>query len=53
VQPYLEELRSQGKSSSIMMITTPKTLRDANVKPEQYQLIQETGVYDLVRVPLR
>ncbi len=49
--PYLNELR-QKKLKSILMITTPITLQEAEVKPESYRILQSAGVYQLVRVAI-
>lgn len=51
IQPYLEELETQAQPSSVLMITTSESLRAANVT--HYQLIQNAGIYQLVRVSIR
>ncbi len=52
IQPYLQTLRQKGTEASILMITTPDTIEEAEMKPNQFQFIQQTGVYQLVRVPI-
>ncbi|MBD2080106.1 glycosyltransferase family 39 protein [Leptolyngbya sp. FACHB-17] len=53
IQPYLQKLRKEGKTTSIVMITTPTALQEGNVKPNQYQPLQQYRQYQLVRVPIR
>ena len=53
IQPYLDQLRREGKISSIVMITTSTALQEGNVKPNQYQPLQQYRQYQLVRVPIR
>lgn len=53
IQPYLSKLRREGKTQSIAMITTPTALIEGNVKPNQYQPLQQYSNYLLVRVPIR
>ncbi|MER3434160.1 MAG: glycosyltransferase [Leptolyngbya sp. ERB_1_1] len=53
IQPYLSKLQKEGKTSSIVMITTPTALLEGNVKPNQYQPLQQYSQYQLVRVPIR
>lgn len=52
IQPYLEKLRKEGKVKSIALITTPTALKEGNVKPNQYQPLQQYSNYRLVRVPI-
>lgn len=52
LRPHLEDLRAKGGLKSILLITTLSTLEDANLKPNQYQFVQQNGVYQLVRVPI-
>lgn len=53
IQPYLQQLRKEGKVQSIVMITTPTALQGSNLKPNQYQPLQQYSQYRLVRVPIR
>jgi len=53
IQPYLRKLQQEGKTRSIVMITTPSALIEGNVKPNQYQPLQQYSQYQLVRVPIR
>jgi 4-amino-4-deoxy-L-arabinose transferase-like glycosyltransferase len=53
IQPYLQQLRKEGKVQSIVMITTPTALQAANLKPNQYQPLQQYSQYRLVRIPIR
>ncbi len=53
IQPYLEKLRRKGKVDSIALITTPTALEEGNVKPNQYEPLQQYSHYQLVRVPIR
>ncbi|HTL89815.1 MAG TPA: glycosyltransferase family 39 protein [Leptolyngbya sp.] len=53
IQPYLEKLRREGKVRSIVMITTLTALQEGNVKPNQYQPLQQYRPYQLVRIPIR
>lgn len=53
IQPYLEELRREGKTQSIAMITTPTALKGSGMKPNQYRFLQQYSNYQLVRVPIR
>jgi 4-amino-4-deoxy-L-arabinose transferase-like glycosyltransferase len=52
IVPYFEELRANDGLQSTLLITTVRTLEEANLKPNQYQFIQQNGVYQLFRVPL-
>ncbi len=53
IQPYFEKLRREGKTNSIVMITTSTALQEGNVKLNQYQPLQQYSQYQLVRVPIR
>ncbi|MBE9009450.1 glycosyltransferase family 39 protein, partial [Pseudanabaenaceae cyanobacterium LEGE 13415] len=53
IQPYLQQLRKGGKVRSILLITTSTALQDANLKPNQYQPLQQYSQYLLVRVPIQ
>ena len=54
---YLEEpsalksLLQGSKASSQLIITTPKLLSQTGLEPNQYQTLQQSGVYTLVRHP--
>lgn len=52
IEPYLQTLRQKGTERSILMITTQDTIEEAEMKPNEYQFIQQHGVYQLVRVPI-
>lgn len=49
ILPYLEQLRSQKNPRSVLMITTPSTLQEAEILPQQYQTLKQVGVYQVVR----
>jgi len=53
IQPYLQELRQEGKVRSILLITTQTALQGTGLKPNQYQPLQQYSQYLLVRVPIR
>ncbi|MCU0552036.1 MAG: glycosyltransferase family 39 protein [Leptolyngbya sp. Prado105] len=53
IQPYLEKLRQEGKTNSIVMITTFSALKGSGMKPNQYRFLQQYSDYQLVRVPIR
>ncbi|KAM3101153.1 ArnT family glycosyltransferase [Phormidesmis sp. 146-12] len=46
--PYLEEFR-QKKQRSILVITTSSTLQEAQISPQQYEMLKQVGVYQVVR----
>ncbi|BAU11215.1 glycosyl transferase family 39 [Leptolyngbya sp. NIES-3755] len=53
IQPYLQELRKEGKVRSILLITTQTALQGTGLKLNQYQPLQQYSQYLLVRVPIR
>ncbi|MGV0024310.1 ArnT family glycosyltransferase [Phormidesmis priestleyi] len=46
--PYLEELR-QKKLRSILVITTSSTLQEAKIPRQQYEMLEQVGVYQIIR----
>lgn len=52
IQPYLKQLSKEGKTNSIVMITTPTALSDSGMKPNQYRFLQQYSDYQLVRVSI-
>jgi 4-amino-4-deoxy-L-arabinose transferase-like glycosyltransferase len=46
--PYLEELR-QKKQRSSLVITTSSTLQEAKISPQQYEMLKQVGVYQIIR----
>jgi 4-amino-4-deoxy-L-arabinose transferase-like glycosyltransferase len=46
LKPYLNEQTAK----SLLLITTLKTLQEAEVNPKTYRILQSAGVYQLVRV---
>lgn len=51
--PYLKELAQTGKVASVLVMTTPDTLSEAEIPSDRYQVVMEAGVYRLVRFSLR
>lgn len=52
VMPYLARLRDHP-SPTVLMMTTPSMLIEAELPPNRYQSLTRHGPYLLVRVPLR
>jgi 4-amino-4-deoxy-L-arabinose transferase-like glycosyltransferase len=48
--PYLQDVAKQSSSQSVLVIATDKTLTASGLQPNQYQEIQNAGVYKLLRV---
>jgi hypothetical protein len=48
--PYLQDVAKQSSSQSVLVIATDKTLKVSELQPNQYQEIQNAGVYKLLRV---
>ena len=49
IKPYLEQVRQQKTQRSILMVTTPRTLNEAEILPQAYQLLKQIGVYRIIR----
>ncbi len=49
IKPYLEQVRQQKKQRSILMVTTPRTLNEAKISPQAYQLLKQIGIYRVIR----
>jgi 4-amino-4-deoxy-L-arabinose transferase-like glycosyltransferase len=52
VKPYIEAVRNQQQSPSILMVTTPDTLKESGLKASEYQTIAKASLYKLIRIPL-
>jgi 4-amino-4-deoxy-L-arabinose transferase-like glycosyltransferase len=53
IAPYVRSLSQQSPPPpSLLLVTTPNTLTTAGIAPTQYQLIQQIGIYQLVRLPI-
>lgn len=49
LRPELEQLRQAGTVKSALVVTTPKTLEEAQISTDRYQSLATAGVYQLVR----
>jgi 4-amino-4-deoxy-L-arabinose transferase-like glycosyltransferase len=50
-QTRLDELHQQNVSS-VLLVAFPHKLREADLEPTQYQLVEQAGAYQLVRLEL-
>jgi 4-amino-4-deoxy-L-arabinose transferase-like glycosyltransferase len=48
--PYLQATAKQSSSQSVLVVATDKSLQKAGLQPNQYQEIQNAGIYKLLRV---
>jgi 4-amino-4-deoxy-L-arabinose transferase-like glycosyltransferase len=51
LQTALETIRQQGQSS-VLLVTTADSLREAGFDPTAYPVLHQAGIYQLVRLPL-
>ena len=49
IKPYLEQVRQQKTQRSILMVTTDRTLKEAEILPQSYQRLNQVGVYQVIR----
>ena len=49
IKPYLEQVRQQNIQRSILMVTTPSTLNEAEISSQAYQLLKQIGIYRVIR----
>jgi 4-amino-4-deoxy-L-arabinose transferase-like glycosyltransferase len=42
----------QQNTPSVLMVAFPHKLREADLEPEQYQLVEQAGAYQLIRIEL-
>ncbi|MGI0491118.1 ArnT family glycosyltransferase [Alkalinema pantanalense CENA528] len=52
LRPELEQLQQSGTVKSALVVTTPKTLAEAQISADRYQSLATAGVYKLVRFPI-
>jgi len=49
IKPYLEQVRQQKTQRSILMVTTDRTLKEAEILPQSYQRLNQVGIYQVIR----
>ena len=49
IKPYLEQVRQQKTQRSILMVTTNRTLKEADISPQSYQRLKQVGIYQVIR----
>jgi hypothetical protein len=49
--PRIQKKTKQFNLKSVLLISSSKSLKEAGLKPKQYKLISQAGIYQLVRVP--
>jgi 4-amino-4-deoxy-L-arabinose transferase-like glycosyltransferase len=47
----IKKVKQQWNTDSVLLIVTRKSLKNTGLKPNQYQEIRRSGIYQLVRVP--
>jgi hypothetical protein len=50
---YLAIQRSKPEVQAVLLITTAATLEEAAIDPSRYRLLNQVGIYQLVRVPVK
>jgi 4-amino-4-deoxy-L-arabinose transferase-like glycosyltransferase len=53
VLPTLRKLRRNPRRRSVLLIVRARKIKDTKLKPEQYQVLSQSGVFQLIRIPLR
>jgi len=53
VLPTLQKLKRNKKRRSVLLVVRARKLRDTYLTPDQYQLVSESGVFKLLRIPLK
>ena len=54
IRPYLKFLRQQATPPhTLLLLTTPNTLTEAEIRPNEYTIVQSVGIYQLVRFPIK
>jgi 4-amino-4-deoxy-L-arabinose transferase-like glycosyltransferase len=53
IAPYVRSLRQQSPPPpSLLLLTTPQTLETAGLAAADYEVVQQVGIYQLVRLPI-
>lgn len=53
VLPTLQKLKRNQKRRSVLLVVRARKLRDTHLTPNQYQLVSQSGVFKLIRIPLK
>jgi len=53
VIPTLQRLKRNRKRRSVLLVVRARKIKDTHLSPNQYQLISQSGVFQLVRIPLK
>ncbi len=53
VLPAIKKLKRTRKYRSALLVVRDRKLRDTHLTPNQYQLISQSGVFKLIRIPLK
>lgn len=53
VLPTIQRLKRNRRRQSVLLVVRQRKLSDTRLKPGQYQLISQSGVFQLIRVPLK
>jgi 4-amino-4-deoxy-L-arabinose transferase-like glycosyltransferase len=53
VLPTIQKLKRNRKRRSVLLVVRARKLRDTHLTPNQYQLVSQSGVFKLIRIPLK
>lgn len=53
VLPTIQKLKRNPKRRSALLVVRARKLRDTHLTPNQYQFISQSGVFQLIRIPLK
>ncbi|MBW4517842.1 MAG: glycosyltransferase family 39 protein [Timaviella obliquedivisa GSE-PSE-MK23-08B] len=53
VLPAIQKLKRNRKRRSVLLVVRARKLRDTQLSPNQYQFLSQSGVFQLIRIPLQ
>jgi 4-amino-4-deoxy-L-arabinose transferase-like glycosyltransferase len=53
VLPAIQKLKRNRKRRSILLVVRDRKLKDTHLAPNQYQFLSQSGVFQLIRIPLQ
>jgi 4-amino-4-deoxy-L-arabinose transferase-like glycosyltransferase len=53
VIPTLQKFKRKRKRRSVLLVVRARKLKDTHLSPNQYQFLSQSGVFQLIRIPLK
>lgn len=53
VLPAIQKLKRNPKRRSVLLVVRARKLKDTQLSPNQYQFLSQSGVFQLIRIPLK